>query len=404
MPASDTIEAAGHLIDSGLLSKIFDKILEFRSAYEVVRFDIGRTNDDASLIQMRITSPDEGTLEDLLQQLTTFGCHAVAERNAVLKPAEKDRCVPDDFYSTTNHRTHVRVEGRWVEVARQRMDAVIVVSGTHAECRKLRDVRTGESVVCGHEGIRVTPEFRDRDRAGFTFMSNDVSSERRVEGSVARIAAMMRDVRRDGGRIAVVAGPVVVHTGGVEHFSEIIRLGYVDVVLAGNALAVHDVEFALSGTSLGIDLVAGAPVEQGHRNHMAAINTINRAGSLRAAVERGVLASGVMYELVKHGVEFVLAGSIRDDGPLPETLMDLIEAQERYAAALSRNVHMVLMLSSMLHSIGVGNMLPSWVRVVCVDINPAVVTKLSDRGSTQTVGIVTDVGLFLHRLAEALRV
>jgi len=200
----------------------------------------------------------------------------------------------------------------------------------------------------------------------------------------------------------VVAGPVVVHTGGVEHFSELIRLGFVDVVLAGNALAVHDVEFALSGTSLGIDLVAGAPVEQGHRNHMAAINTINRAGSLRDAVKTGVLKSGVMYECVKHGVEFVLAGSIRDDGPLPDTLMDLVEAQERYAVALA-NVHMVLMLSSMLHSIGVGNMLPSWVRVVCVDINPAVVTKLSDRGSQQTVGVVTDVGLFLHRLAEALQ-
>jgi lysine-ketoglutarate reductase/saccharopine dehydrogenase-like protein (TIGR00300 family) len=196
---------------------------------------------------------------------------------------------------------------------------------------------------------------------------------------------------------------VVVHTGGVEHFSALIRDGYVDVVLAGNALAVHDVEFALSGTSLGIDLAAGAPVEQGHRNHMAAINTVNRAGSLRAAVETGVLKSGVMYECVKHGVEYVLAGSIRDDGPLPDTLMDLVEAQERYAAALANNVHMVLMLSSMLHSIGVGNMLPSWVRVVCVDINPAVVTKLSDRGSSQTVGIVTDVGLFLHRLAEALR-
>ena len=193
------------------------------------------------------------------------------------------------------------------------------------------------------------------------------------------------------------------HTGGVEHFSALIRQGFVDVVLAGNALAVHDIEFALSGTSLGIDLVAGAPVEQGHRNHMAAINTINRAGGIREAVEQGVLKSGVMYECVKKNVEFVLAGSIRDDGPLPETVMDLIEAQERYAAALSNNVHMVLMLSSMLHSIGVGNMLPSWVRVVCVDINPAVVTKLSDRGSQQTVGVVTDVGLFLHRLAEALR-
>jgi lysine-ketoglutarate reductase/saccharopine dehydrogenase-like protein (TIGR00300 family) len=403
MAASDTIEAQGHLIDSGLLSAIFDKIIELRGSYEVLKFDIGRTNDDPSRIEMRIAAPDGPALDELLQQLTTFGCHPVRERDALVTPAEKDRCVPDDFYSTTNHRTHVRLRGRWVEVAHQRMDAVIVVEGDRAECRKLRDVRVGNAVVCGHDGIRVTPEFRERDRLGFAFMSNDVSSERRVEGSVARIAAMMRDVKHAGGRIAVVAGPVVVHTGGVEHFSELIRGGYVDVVLAGNALAVHDIEFALSGTSLGIDLLAGAPVEQGHRNHMAAINTINRAGSIRAAVEAGVLKSGVMYECVTHGVEFVLAGSIRDDGPLPETLMDLLEAQDRYAAELANNVQMVLMLSSMLHSIGVGNMLPSWVRVVCVDINPAVVTKLSDRGSAQTVGVVTDVGLFLHRLAEALR-
>jgi lysine-ketoglutarate reductase/saccharopine dehydrogenase-like protein (TIGR00300 family) len=403
MSASDTIEAQGHLIDSGLLSAIFDKIIEHKASYEIVKFDIGRTNDDVSQIEMRITAAEQPILEDLLQQLTTFGCHAVRERDVLVKPAEQDRCVPDDFYSTTNHRTHVRMRGRWVEVEKQRMDAVIVAIGERAECRKLRDVKAGEPIVCGHDGIRVTPEFRERDRLGFAFMSNDVSSERRVEGSVARIAHMMREVKKAGGRIAVVAGPVVVHTGGVEHFSELIRCGFVDVVLAGNALAVHDIEFALSGTSLGIDLAAGAPVEQGHRNHMAAINTINRAGSIRAAVESRILTSGVMYECVKHGVDFVLAGSIRDDGPLPETLMDLVEAQERYAAALSENVHMVLMLSSMLHSIGVGNMLPSWVRVVCVDINPAVVTKLSDRGSAQTVGVVTDVGLFLHRLAEALR-
>ena len=403
MSASDTIEAQGHLIDSGLLSAIFDKIIEHKSAYEILKFDIGRTNDDVSSLEMRITAPDQAGLEDLLQQLTTFGCHPVRERDVLVKPAEKDRCVPDDFYSTTNHRTHVRLGGRWVDVGRQRMDAVIVVSGPNAECRKLRDVKAGDPVVCGHDGIRVTPEFRERDRHGFAFMSNDVSSERRVEGSVARIAQMMRDVKKGGGRIAVVAGPVVVHTGGVEHFGAIIRGGFVDVVLAGNALAVHDIEFALSGTSLGIDLVAGAPVEQGHRNHMAAINTINRAGSIRAAVESGVLKSGVMYECVQHGVDYVLAGSIRDDGPLPETLMDLVEAQERYAAALAGNVQLVLMLSSMLHSIGVGNMLTSWVRVVCVDINPAVVTKLSDRGSSQTLGVVTDVGLFLHRLAEALR-
>jgi len=402
MAVTETIEAQGHLIDSGLLSAIFDKIIEVKGSYEIVTFDIGKTNDDPSRIQMRLTVPDEALLDDLLQQLTTFGAHPVRERNVVVKPAEKDRCVPDDFYSTTNHRTHVRLGGRWVEVDEQRMDAVIVVDGAKAACRKLRDVKAGEKVVCGHAGIRVTPEFKERDRLGFAFMSNDVSSERRVEGSVARIAQMMRDVKSAGGRIAVVAGPVVVHTGGVEHFSTLIRLGYVNVVLAGNALAVHDIEYALSGTSLGIDLVAGAPVEQGHRNHMAAINTINRAGGIREAVRGGVLTSGVMYECVKHGVDFVLAGSIRDDGPLPETVMDLIDAQEQYATALAGNVQLVLMLSSMLHSIGVGNMLPSWVRVVCVDINPAVVTKLSDRGSQQTVGVVTDVGLFLHRLAEAL--
>ena len=403
MSASDTIEAKGHLIDSGLLSAIFDKIIEFRASYEILTFDIGRTNDDPSRIEMRINAPDDQALGEILQQLTTFGCHPVRERDVLVRPAEKDRCVPDDFYSTTNHRTQVRLDGRWVEVEQQRMDAVIVTSGQRAACRKLRDVRTGEPVVCGHDGIRVTPEFRERDRLGFAFMSNDVSSERRVEGVVSRIAEMMRSVKRGGGRIAVVAGPVVIHTGGVEHFCDLIRLGYVDIVLAGNALAVHDIEFALSGTSLGIDLIAGAAVEQGHRNHMAAINTINRAGGIRQAVETGGLTSGVMYECEKHGVAYVLAGSIRDDGPLPETVMDLIEAQERYAAALTPDVQLVLMLSSMLHSIGVANMLPSWVRVVCVDINPAVVTKLSDRGSLQTVGVVTDVGLFLHRLAERLR-
>ncbi len=403
MPASTVIEAEGHLIDSGHLSAIFDKIIEVEASYEILHFDIGRTNDDPSRIQMRITAGTSETLAEILQQLTTFGCHPVQERDALLRPAEKDRCVPDDFYSTTNHRTQVRLAGRWVEVEHQRMDAVVVVADGRPSCRKLRDVRGGEMVVCGHDGIRVSPEFKERDRLGFAFMSNDVSSERRVEGTVTRVAAMMRDVKEARGRIAVVAGPVVVHTGGVEHFSELIRLGYVDVLLSGNALAVHDIEYSLSGTSLGIDLVAGAPVEHGHRNHMAAINSINRAGSIRAAVDSGVLTSGVMYECVKHDVEFVLAGSIRDDGPLPETVMNLIEAQERYAAALGNNVHMVLMLSSMLHSIGVGNMLPSWVRVVCVDINPAVVTKLADRGSMQTVGIVTDVGLFLHRLAERLR-
>jgi lysine-ketoglutarate reductase/saccharopine dehydrogenase-like protein (TIGR00300 family) len=250
--------------------------------------------------------------------------------------------------------------------------------------------------------VRVQPDLQSRDKPTFGFMSNEVSSERRVETAVARVAEMLRQARQQGGRIAFVAGPVVVHTGGSEYFCELIRQGYVQVVLAGNALAVHDVEVALSGTSLGIDLRSGHPVEHGHRNHMRAINAIRRAGGIARAVESGLLATGIMHACHTSGVPYILAGSIRDDGPLPETMMDLAAAQDAYARALE-GVDVVVMLSSMLHSIGVGNMLPSWVKVVCVDINPAVVTKLADRGSTQTIGIVTDVGLFLHQLATTLR-
>jgi lysine-ketoglutarate reductase/saccharopine dehydrogenase-like protein (TIGR00300 family) len=310
--------------------------------------------------------------------------------------------VPDDLYSTTNHRTLVRIDGHWVPVERQRMDAVIVVEGRRASCRKLRDVKLSDRIVCGVAGVRVIPEFQERDRHGFAFMTNEISTERRVEVAVSRIAAMLREVKDAGGRIAVVAGPVVVHTGGATHFAELIRMGYVGVLLAGNALAVHDVEQSLFGTSLGVDLTTGKSLEGGHRHHMRAINAICKAGGLRQAVEQGVLASGVMYECVKHDVPFVLAGSIRDDGPLPDTIMDLCAAQDAYAAALD-GVQLVLALSTMLHGIGVGNMLPSAVKMVCVDINPSVVTKLADRGSSQTMGIVTDVGLFLHRLASALK-
>jgi lysine-ketoglutarate reductase/saccharopine dehydrogenase-like protein (TIGR00300 family) len=398
---SEIVEAEGHLVDSNLLNAIFDKVIEHGARYEVVQFDIGRTNEDFSRLRLKVTSSDAASLKELLDELVPLGCHAEEEHDARAEPADRDGCVPDDFYSTTNHRTHVLRGGKWLEVVKQRMDTVVVIEQGRAECRKLRDVRKGDLVVCGLDGIRVTPQFRERDRHGFAFMSNDISSERRVEVSVAKVADMMREVKAAKGKIAVVAGPVVVHTGGVEYFAELVRRGYVDVLLSGNALAVHDIEYALYGTSLGVDLEKGSPVEEGHKNHMRAINTIHRAGGIRAAVEKGVLRSGIMYACVQRGVEFVLAGSIRDDGPLPETMMDLIEAQERYAEAL-RDAKMVLMLSSMLHSIGVGNMLPAWVRVVCVDINPAVVTKLADRGSSQTVGIVTDVGLFLHQLAERL--
>ncbi len=398
---TETIEAEGHLIDSQLLQHIFDKVIERGAEYEVVEFRIGTTNEDFSYARLKLSARSPEVLRELVHELVPLGCRMVDERDARFEPAPKDHCVPHDFYSTTNHRTQVRIGGRWVDVAKQRMDAVIVVVDGRPTCRKLRDVKAGDRVVCGVDGIRVTPEFVQRDRHGFAFMSNDISSERRVEVSVGRVADMIREVKRSGGRVAVVAGPVVIHTGGIEYFCQLVRGGWIDALLSGNALAVHDIEYALYGTSLGVDLQTGVPVVDGHKNHMRAINAVNHAGSVRAAVEQGVVKSGIMHALVQEEVEFVLAGSIRDDGPLPDTLMDLVEAQERYAQALE-GVKLVLMLSTMLHSIGVGNMLPSWVRVVCVDINPAVVTKLADRGSAQTIGVVTDVGLFLHMLAARL--
>lgn len=398
---AEVVEAEGHLIDSQLLNVMFDTIVRHASTFEVLDFRIGRTNDEPSFVSMRVASADASVLMPLLEQLVTLGCRVARVEDAHLAEADRDGCAPEDFYSTTNQQTFVQHGGRWVKVEAQRMDAAIVIATGRAFCRKLRDLRRGDAVVCGVRGIKIVPEFQARDRHGFAFMTNEISSERRVEVGVARIAAMMREARLAGEKIAVVAGPVVVHTGGGTYFCELVRHGFVDVLLAGNALAVHDVEQALYGTSLGVEMETGRAIEGGHRHHMRAINAIYRAGGLEPAVERGVLRSGVMYECIRRGVRYVLAGSIRDDGPLPDTIMNLVEAQDRYAEAL-QGVRLVLVLSSMLHGIGVGNMLPSSVRLVCVDINPAVVTKLADRGSSQTIGIVTDVGLFLRQLAGAL--
>ena len=398
---TEVVEAEGHLIDSQLMNAMFDTVVRHDAAFDVLEFRIGRTNDEPSFVSMRVTAKAPAALNDVLEALVALGCRIASAEDAHVVAADRDGCAPEDFYSTTNHQTSVRLSGQWVKVDRQRMDAAIVIEGGQAICRKLREIRKGDVIVCGIHGIKIVPEFQERDRHGFAFMTNEISSERRVEVGVARIAAMMRAAKQGGDRIAFVAGPVVVHTGGGAYFCDLVRGGYVDVLLAGNALAVHDVEQALYGTSLGVDMESGRAIEGGHRHHMRAINAIYRAGGLRAAVDSGVLKSGVMYECLKRNVDYVLAGSIRDDGPLPDTIMNLVEAQDRYTAALE-GVKLVLVLSTMLHGIGVGNMLPAWVRLVCVDINPAVVTKLADRGSSQTIGIVTDVGLFLRQLASAL--
>lgn len=397
----EVVEAQGHLIDSHIMERIFDTVVEYQGCFEVEQFDIGRTNSEPSRLRLKVEANDPESMRQILSQLVGLGCSMVDSRDAELRVVERDCCAPEDFYSTTNHRTLVRHGDQWIEVQNQRMDALIVVRGDRADCRRLRDVKAGDNVVVGMRGIRVAPESKERDRLAFAFMSNGISSERQVETAVRQTAALMEQTRAAGQGIVVVAGPVVVHTGGVGPLSKLIRNGYVDAVLSGNALGVHDIEAALLGTSLGVRQSDGRQEEHGHRNHMRAINAIYHCGNIRGAVESGRLQSGIMYECVRANVPFVLAGSLRDDGPLPDAITDMNAAQDAYAAHL-KGAGLVLCLGSMLHSIAVGNMLPSWVKIVCVDINPAVATKVSDRGTGQAVGVITDVGLFLDLLARTI--
>lgn len=402
MPAfQEIVEAQGHLIDSHVMEAVFDKVVEHQASFEVEEFRIGRTNADPSYMRMRVSAESAETIARLLEDLLGLGCSPVSKEDVLLREVERDCCAPEDFYSTTNHRTQVRVGRRWLDVDHQRMDALIVIEKGRALCRRLRDIRRGDRIVCGQHGIRVVPESKERDRLSFAFMTNGISSERQVETAVRQTASLVRQTIENGQRVVVVAGPVVVHTGGGPALAELIRAGFVHSLLSGNALGVHDVESALHGTSLGVRLADGRLEDHGHRNHMRAINAIYHAGGIRQAVEAGKLTSGVLYQCVQSNVPFVLAGSLRDDGPLPDTITDMNLAQNLYQEQL-RGAGLVLCLGSMLHSIAVGNMCPSWVKIICIDINPAVATKVSDRGTGQAIGVITDVGLFLDLLAHCL--
>jgi lysine-ketoglutarate reductase/saccharopine dehydrogenase-like protein (TIGR00300 family) len=394
--------AEGHLIDSGLLTRMLNIITDAGADYEVASFVMGKVRTDPSRLEIEVRCRDEGQLASVTALLVNQGCYEREGGEAVLRPAPADSCVPDDFYATTNRRTQVFRGGAWREVAGLRMDGVIVERGGGLCCSLIRDVRRGEPVVCTSRAVRIFPLFPQQESEEFGFMASDVSSERSVDVAVTRVAQELQKQKRDGGKVLVVAGPVVIHTGGGPALASLVRGGWVSGLLAGNALAVHDIESALFGTSLGIALDTGKAVFEGHRNHIRAINAVFAHGSIKAAVEAGALKSGIMRECIQHDVPFVLAGSLRDDGPLPETEMDMLAAQKKYAA-LAAGADVVIMLSTMLHSIATGNMIPARTRTICVDINPAVVTKLSDRGSGQAIGIVTDVGLFLRSLAEKIQ-
>ena len=408
---TEAVAMEGHLLDASALPRTFELVAEAGGSVRIERFGGGARADQTSHAHLQVSAPDRPRLQRIVRRLRNATPGIVvavtedADDDAALSAVGRAGVAPDDFYCSTIYPTDVRVAGRWLRVRQQRMDATIRVStdadAPTATCVLTRDLRPGDQVVCGENGVRVRVPKTPRAGTGFGFMSADVSSERHVENTVQELALEMRRIRARHGRIVVVAGPVVVHTGGGRHLAELVRRGYVQALLAGNALAVHDLEANLYGTSLGVDLARGATVRGGHQHHLRAINRIRAAGDIANAVASGLIDSGVMFECVRNGVPFELAGSIRDDGPLPDTRMDLIAAQAAYAGQLA-DADLILMLATMLHAIGAGNMTPAGVRMVCVDINPAVVTKLRDRGSVESTGIVTDVGLFLNLLTQRL--
>jgi lysine-ketoglutarate reductase/saccharopine dehydrogenase-like protein (TIGR00300 family) len=399
----EDIKLEGHIIDSLLLPRVLDDILEHGGEYRILRFRMGRQKDDQSLALLRVSAPSEEQLDAILRGLQQHGVEIVEQDDAHLEVAPTDGVFPEDFYSTTNLETFVRLEGRWIPVRWPEMDCGIVVDPAAGSARTvpLIQVRAGDSIVVGRRGIRVMPLGRDRASRAFEFMGSSISSEKPKRLVVAKVARLMREIHEEGRKIVAVLGPAVVHTGAAPAFARLVAGGWIDVVFGGNAVATHDIESAFFNTSLGVNLSEGESVEGGHEHHLRAINRIRRCGGIRAAVDQGVLTSGLFYEIVRHDIPYVLAGSIRDDGPLPDVITDSQQAQQAMREYI-REAGLCLMLCSMLHSIATGNLLPAAVPTVCVDINPAVATKLSDRGSFQTIGIVTDVGLFLDELVADL--
>jgi lysine-ketoglutarate reductase/saccharopine dehydrogenase-like protein (TIGR00300 family) len=396
----ELVSLEGHIIDSDILRRVFARIVEEGGEFEVVEFRVGKHNQDPSFAKLAVTAPDPQVLDRILEHLAYLGASAIVE-DARFLPAEADGILPDEFYSTTNFETYVRIQGSWVEVADPKMDCAIAIRDGTPRCVKQGRVRGGEPVALRGTGIRVRPPERSRGFSVFGFMSNDISAEVNKGIAIAGTAREIRRTRAASERIVVVAGPAVVHSGGDVALARLVREGWVDVLLTGNAFAVHDMEKSILRTSLGICQMSGRAVEGGSRNHLFTINAVNRAGGIRQAVAAGVVTSGVMYELVQRGVPFVLAGSIRDDGPLRDVITDVLAAQAAYVEAL-KGAGLCLMLASALHAIAVGNLLPARVRTVVVDMTESVPVKLSNRGTLQAIGLVTDVGYFMERLAAEL--
>ncbi len=403
MQASREVELEGHIIDSGIMTRVFDRIMDLGGNFEIVVFDVGKRKTDPSYARLRVNADDDTQLDQILSEIHRFGARLLEIKDVTIVPAEGNSIVPKGFYSTTHHHTLVKFEGEWLPVRHIEMDCLIVVDPAKmsALCTPLSKLKKGDCVVVGETGVKVVPPERPRKVSTFEFMHGTVSPERPSETIIRQIAAEILEIRKRGEKIALVGGPAIIHTGADRATAELVRKGYINVLLAGNALATHDIEYNLFGTSLGMDMCTGKPVTGGHKHHIYAISEVMRAGSIKKAVENGVITGGIMYECVKNDVPFVLAGSIRDDGPLPDVITDAMVAQDRMREEI-QDVGLVLMVATLLHSIAVGNCLPSYVKTICVDINPSSVTKLIDRGTMQAIGVVSDAGTFLPLLLKQL--
>jgi lysine-ketoglutarate reductase/saccharopine dehydrogenase-like protein (TIGR00300 family) len=400
---SSEVEVRGHLIDSMILTKIFDVIMDLGGEFEVLQMIVGKKKKQPSYAKLQIQGKSAEHLDKILEQVYREGAIPTVGKNVVLKAAPKNMVMPTDFYSTTNNTTEILLSGKWITVDNMMMDKCIVVKGHKASCTPIRDVRKDDMIVVGETGVKITPPERPREGSNvFAFMGSSSSSERPTQHIAKKVAEDIFKTKKSGGKIVLVGGPAIVHTGAADSVAELIRLGYLDGVLAGNALAVHDIEYAILGTSLGMNVHDGSLAVKGHRNHMDTINAVFRAGSISNMVKNGELKRGIMYECIKRKIPFVLAGSIRDDGPLPDVITDTSIAQREYKKIL-KEAKMVIMVSTMLHSIATGNMLPAHVKVIVVDINQPTVTKLMDRGTWQALGIVTDVGAFLPLVTQEIK-
>ena len=400
-----TIELSGHIIDSLTLTKTMGIIMDKGGEFDILEIDVGRKKSDESHAKIEVSANSPELLESILDELSVLGASIDDIKEVNLVAAPKDNVAPEGFYSSSNHTTHIFYKGEWILVEDIEMDCLVVVDEeeNRAFVRPIASIKKGDMIVVGLDGVKVTPPHRSRDEQQvFEFMNSEVSSEKPLMNLINGIASEMKEIKAKGGKIGIVGGPAIVHTGSGKYLASLVEEGYIDVIMAGNALATHDIESNLFGTSLGIEVETGKIVAHGHTHHMRAINRINNSGSIKEAVEDGTLTGGIMYECIKNDVPYVLAGSIRDDGPLPDVITDTAEAQKQMRH-YAQEVDMVIMIATMLHSIATGNLLPSRVKSICVDINPSTVTKLSDRGSAQVVGIVTDIGTFLPLLYNALQ-